>query len=302
MPEQLRIVDPHIHLWDLSTGLYPGLETPSAGFIGDNAAIARSYLLPEFLAEPAGAVEIVGAVHVEAFPTDPVAEVRGLDAVAAASPVPLGIIGYADLSSPDVGSVLEAQQAFVAFRGIRQVINRHPDPFLNYVGRDFMEDPAWHRGFARLAPLGLSFDLQLYPSQMAQAARLADAHPDTSIVLDHAGMWADRNLGGWREWRDGMRALAARDNVTVKMSGLGMFDHRWSVESIRPLVLETLDAFGTARSMFASNFPVDKLFGEYATLWLAFDAIVADLSQDERDSLFRCNAVRIYRLADETAR
>lgn len=299
MPEPLRVIDPHIHVWDLSTGLYPGLETPSTNFGGDNAPIARSYLLDEFLAEAGEAVEILGAVHVEAFPTDPVAETRTLQAVADQAPMPIVVVGNADLSSPEIDAVLEGHLAHPAFRGIRQVLNRHADPLYNYVGRDFMDDPAWRRGFARLGAFGLSFDLQLYPGQMRQAADLAAEHPGTPIILNHAGMWADRHLAGWREWRDGLRMLAARDNLSVKISGLGMLDHRWTVESIRPLVLEVLDAFGTDRAMFASNFPVDKLHGDYPTLWAAFDAIVADLSETERAGLFRDTAARIYRIPVE---
>lgn len=296
MAKPLRVIDPHIHLWDLSTGLYPGIEAPSANFGGDNTPIARSYLLDEFLGEAGNAVEILGAVHVEAFPTDPVAETRALQAVADQSPVPIVVVGHADLSAPDIGSVLEGHRAQPAFRGIRQVLNRHADPLYNYVGRAFMDDPAWRRGFAWLGTLGLSFDLQLYPGQMRQAADLAAEHPETAIILNHAGMWADRHLAGWREWRDGLRMLAARDNLSVKISGLGMLDHRWSLESIRPLVLEVLDAFGIGRTMFASNFPVDKLYGDYPTLWAAFHAVVADLSETERAALFRDNAARIYRI------
>ena len=93
-----------------------------------------------------------------------------------------------------------------------------------------------------------------------------------------------------------MRELVACPNVAVKISGLGMLDHRWTVESLRPLVLETIDAFGTERSMFASNFPVDRLYRDYATLWRAFEAIVHGASEAEKAALFRGNAERIYRL------
>jgi len=93
-----------------------------------------------------------------------------------------------------------------------------------------------------------------------------------------------------------MRELAACPNVAVKISGLGMLDHHWTVESLRPLVLETIDAFGTERSMFASNFPVDRLYSDYATLWRAFEAIVQGASDAVKAALFRANAERIYRL------
>jgi predicted TIM-barrel fold metal-dependent hydrolase len=75
-----------------------------------------------------------------------------------------------------------------------------------------------------------------------------------------------------------------------------MFDHRWSVESLRPYVLETIDAFGVERAMFASNFPVDRLFGSYADLWRAYGSIVEDASVAEKDAMFRRNAERFYRI------
>ena len=131
---------------------------------------------------------------------------------------------------------------------------------------------------------------------MADGAALAAQHPGVQVVVNHAGMFADRTLAGWRGWKNGMRALAASPNVAVKISGLGMFDHRWTIESLRPYVLETLDAFGVERAMFASNFPVDRLFGTYLDTWRALAATVADLSADERSALLATNAERIYKI------
>jgi predicted TIM-barrel fold metal-dependent hydrolase len=93
-----------------------------------------------------------------------------------------------------------------------------------------------------------------------------------------------------------MRKLAACANVAVKISGLAMFDHQWTVESLRPYVLETIDAFGVERAMFASNFPVDRLFGSYEALWNAYASIVGGVSEAERDALFVRNAERLYRI------
>jgi predicted TIM-barrel fold metal-dependent hydrolase len=296
MTAPLTVVDPHIHLWDLSTGLYPGLEQPSNGFIGSNAPIARSYLLDEFRAEGGQDIEVIKAVHVEAFPTDPVRETETIAAVAAASPIPLAMVAHADLGAPDAEAILTRHAEFPVLRGIRQVVNRHPVPLYNYVERDFMREPAWQQGFKLLARFGLSFDMQLYPHQFGEAVAIAADNPDTEIIINHAGMWADRDLAGWRAWRDGLRLLAAQPNVAVKISGLGMFDHRFTIESLRPLVLETIDAFGTDRAMFASNFPVDKLFSDYSTLWNTYVGIVAGCSAAEQAALFRNNAERIYRL------
>jgi predicted TIM-barrel fold metal-dependent hydrolase len=82
----------------------------------------------------------------------------------------------------------------------------------------------------------------------------------------------------------------------VKISGLAMFDHQWSIESFRPYVLETIDTFGCERAMFASNFPVDRLFATYEGLWNAYASIIKDLSDIEKDALFKSNAERIYRI------
>ncbi len=290
----LEVIDPHIHLWDLWTRIYPHFEKPSPE--GSNAAICRSYLLEEYLGEGKDEVRVVGAVHVEAFPTDPVKETATLAKVAETSPVPLVIVSYGDLTSPDFPALLDQHAAFPIFRGIRQVVNQHDDPKRSYGVPDRMSHPNFLSGLLELGRRGLSFDLQLYPHQMEQAAKLAAQASQTQFVLNHAGMWADRHLGGWKQYKAGLRTLAAQPNIAAKISGLGMLDPKWTTESIRPLVLETLEAFGTERSMFASNFPVDKLYSDFPTVWRAFAAIVADLSGSEKAALFRDTARRTYRI------
>lgn len=291
---KLQIVDPHIHLWDLWTRIYPHFETPSAD--GSNAAICRSYLIEEYLREGGDEFEIVGAVHVEAFPTDAIKETETLQKVADANPLPLVIVGNGDLTSPDFPALLDRHQQFPIFRGIRQVVNMHPDPRRSYVSRDLMAEPGFLAGLRELGRRGLSFDLQLYPHQMETAAALAAKAPDTRIILNHAGMWADRDLAGWKQYKSGMRALAAQSNIVAKISGLGMLDNRWTTESIRPLVLESLEVFGTDRAMFASNFPVDKLYSDFRTVWRAFSDITMSFSETERTKLFRDNSRKFYRI------
>ena len=291
MTEPLDVIDPHIHLWDLWTRIYPHFERPTKGRAGSNAAIARSYLLEEFLDEGGPDVNVLAAVHVEAFPTDPVKETRTLQEVADRSPIPIVIVANGDLTSPDFEALLDRHSEFPIFRGIRQVLNRS-----GFNDRDFIADPAFLTGLKVLGRRGLSFDLQLSPHQMNTAARLASQAADTPIILNHAGMWGKRDLAGWQEWKAGMRALAAQPNISVKISGLGMLDSNWTIESIRPLVLETLEAFGAERAMFASNFPVDKLTSDYPTIWKSFSTITEGMSEAERRGLFSENARRFYRI------
>jgi predicted TIM-barrel fold metal-dependent hydrolase len=311
----MQVVDPHVHFWDLKTHHYPWLANPGTSFVGDAKLLRHDYL-PTDLLRDAGPIEIIKVVHVEANhdPLYPVEETRWLQSLADEADrtysadagqgvsgtrraLPNAIVAAADLSAPNVEATLAAHAAFPNTRGIRQILNVHADPLYRYVDRHFMRDPVWRENFGLLKRYGLSFDLQLYPSQMQEAAQLARLHPQTQFVLNHTGMFVDRDSpAGYRMWRDGLRTLSSCPNVAVKISGLAMFDHRWTVESLRPYALEAIVAFGTERAMFASNFPVDRLFGRYEVLWQAYACIVAGASDDERAALFRSNAERIYRI------
>jgi len=297
----MQVVDSHIHLWDLKTHRYPWLENPGVSFVGDARDLKHDYLLDDLLAE-AGDIEVKKLVHVEANhdPADPVEETRWLQSIADKAQsrgMPNAIVAAVDLAAPNAPAWLEAHASFANTRGIRQILNVHENRLFDYVGCHYMREPQWRENFALLRRHDLSFDLQLYPSQMEEAAALARKHADTLFAVNHAGMFVDRNsVAGYRAWRDGMRMLAGCRNVWVKISGLAMFDHQWTVESLRPYVLETIDAFGVERAMFASNFPVDRLFGSYADLWHAYAAIVEEASVAEKDALFCGNAERFYRI------
>jgi predicted TIM-barrel fold metal-dependent hydrolase len=297
----MQVVEPHIHLWDLKTHHYPWLANPGVSFVGDARELKHDYLLADLLRE-AGEIQILKVVHVEANhdPADPVEETRwlqGLANEAGSRGMPNGIVAGVDLSAPNAAQVLEGHAAFANTRGIRQILNVHENKLFDYIGRHLMRDSVWRENFALLRRYDMSFDMQIYPSQMDEAVALAQAHADTQFIINHAGMFVDRSsVAGYRAWRDGMRKLAGCPNVTVKLSGFAMFDHQWTVESLRPYVLETIDTFGVERSMFASNFPVDRLFGSYEDLWRAYASIVADASAAERDALFRRNAERVYRI------
>jgi predicted TIM-barrel fold metal-dependent hydrolase len=298
--DDFPIVDPHHHLWDLERFSHPWLSARPlpASVAGDVAPIAKSYLLDDYLADTAKQ-KVVKSVHVDAGfdPAQPVEETRWLQSIADQRGFPHGIVARAELHRPDVETTLASHCRFPNVRGIRHIVNWHPDPAKTYVTKpDFLTDPAWLRGFAQLKRYNLSFDLQLYPSQMADAAALAAAHGDTTIILNHAGMPVDRDPEALSLWPAGMRALGAQPNVWVKISGLGMVDWRWTEQSIRPFVLETIEIFGPDRCMFASNFPVDKLYSSFDALYDAFKSIVRDFSVGERRKLFSDTALAVYRI------
>jgi predicted TIM-barrel fold metal-dependent hydrolase len=303
----MRIIDAHHHLWNLDAGRYSWLAPESGphGLVGDLSAIRRNYGIDEFradIAEIGAGTAVVKSVHVQAEydRADPVAETAWLQSIADrpdSGGFPHAIVAFADLAAPDAEAVLEAHCRFANMRGVREILNHHPDRRLTFIDRaDLMDDPHWRAGYKLLARFGLSFDLQIYPHQMAQAADLAARFPEVPVVLNHTGMPADQTEDGLLEWRRGMRRLAECPHVSVKISGLGMVDHAWTVDSIRPFVLDTIEIFGPGRCLFASNFPVDSLFGGYAALWQAYDAITAGLPEATRAALFHDNAARVYRI------
>ncbi|WP_043527706.1 amidohydrolase family protein [Litchfieldella xinjiangensis] len=295
----MQVIDPHVHFWALAQGNQPWLEHPTPNLLGDYAPMAKDFGPGELLTV-SGDIELLGLVHVEADAVDPLAETRWLVDELNRQEVrlPSALVVGADLSKPEAIDHLEAQcELSNQVRGVRQILNVHADPLFDYVGRHYMEEAGWQDNFSQLARLGLSFDLQIYPSQMARAAQLAAEHPETLFVLNHAGMYVDRQgVTGWRAWRDGLRLLAAQSNVMVKLSGFGMLDHDWTVGSIRPLILEAIDAFGVERCLFASNYPVDGLYAAYQDIWYAYAEIVTEASAAERRALFVDNARRVYRL------
>lgn len=297
MTERLPFVDAHVHLWDLSHIRYPWLMPPFAedGPNGSVEPIAKDYGLDDYLAEARG-WDVRGLVHIDAGadPADALKETDWLQAMADARGMPSAIVAFAALNDPKVEALLAAHAERRSVRGIRHIVNWHPDPARTYTQRDVTGDEAWAAGFALLGKYGLSFDLQAYPGQFAGLAPLLERHPEVPVMINHAGMMVGES--GREEWRAAMRALAAIPHVAVKISGIGFAFRPWTIEQMRSYVLETIELFGTDRAMFASDFPTDKLFGGFDQHLDAYNAIVADFSDDERRALFAGNANRLYRL------
>jgi predicted TIM-barrel fold metal-dependent hydrolase len=297
--ESWAIVDTHQHFQSLSDAAYPWLDPERPEPLeGDLTPIRRDYMPADYRRDMEG-LGIVKTVHVQngRNPHDPLDETRWLSTLARREAMPDAIVAYADLSAPGVERLLEAHASYPRVRGIRQILNWHDEPRLRSApGPDLMESRQWRRGFARLAPLGLSFDLQLYWSQMDMALALARAFPDTSIVLEHFGMVADRSEEGLLAWRTAIGRLAQAPNVSVKLCGFGLGAPSWTPKDTLPLVRHALEAFGPKRTMVGTNMPVDLLFASPVRVIAMIHAIARDLSDDERVAVLCSNAERFYRI------
>lgn len=296
-------------------------------FVGNPHHVLKPYLPQDYRAD-AGAVPVSSIVHIEAaWPhedhRDSVDETRWI------SSQPFGVDGAPELGAivarvdprwPDAAAVLDAHlEASPLVRGIRCSGAYHPDPGV----RDFSDDPRiWSRpsfldGFAAIAERGLSFELWGFAHQLPEALPLVRAYPETTFVFDHygtpVGLLGPRGKGKVRQdadtlarWHDDVSALAAEPNVVAKHSGLGMgyigevrrqrtapLDARF-VDAVAPLIRHLHDTFGPERTMWASNYPVDKPnLGLPASIALLVEVLGSDA---DLELLLRGVAERTYRI------
>jgi predicted TIM-barrel fold metal-dependent hydrolase len=335
----LPIVDPHHHLWDRPARLLTALAASKHDFTRVIEKVPR-YLLDELNADLGSGHNIRATVYMECgafYRADGPNELRSLGetefvtGVAAMSASGVygdaracaAMVGHADLTlGAPVGDVLEAHVAAAGgrFRGIRHACASDPDPEVlgPLHGRPpgLYLDKTFREGFARLAPLGLSFDAWMLEPQLPDLIDLARAFPDTQIILDHVGTplglasYRGRREERFGVWRDNIRALARSTNVAVKLGGLAMvfpaFDSFLAdppapssqlAAEWKPYIETCIEAFGPDRCMFESNFPVDLGSCTYDVLWNAFKIIAGGYSAEEKTALFSGAATRIYRLS-----
>ena len=289
--EKLEFVDSHVHFYDMQhPELFYGHWQPDVDppLIGKQMRKLgeRNFLAEDFI-ETTRASNVTKAVHVQAAigSKDPVKETEWLEEAAERTGFPHAIVAHADLRAPNVESVLERHCAFPRMRGIR-----------DFSYGDFLVADDFHRGYALLEKYNLHASIAAQCQDMEKLAALASKFPNTVIVIDHAGNPAERTPEYFELWKRGMATAASAENIVIKISGLGMGDHSWTVDSVRPYVLGCIEAFGVERSIFATNWPVDSLFSDYDTLIDAYTEIVADFSEDEKRDMFARNTEALYRI------
>ncbi len=283
-------IDAHHHLWDLNAVHYPWLmATGVERFFGDPTPIQRNYLLDEFRKDASG---FEASVHIQVGAEDPWAEARWVQSVADANrDWPMKQVVFCDLTSADLIEQLDRYQTLPTVAGVRQIVGRAPGEDAVTGTNALLEDPRFAAGLREAGARGLSFDLQLIPDLYEGMARVLDVAQDVPIALCHAGSPHDRTVKGLDDWASSLRLLSDRPQVRCKLSGLGMFDHGWTPDSLRPIIETVLDQFGPDRVMFGSNFPVDALTSDYATLVATHRATVPE---PQHKAVFGDTAAKFY--------
>ena len=278
------LVDAHHHVWDLTVRDQDWITGPAL------APIRRSFGVAD-LAPQAAAAGVTRTVVVQTVTV--AEETPELLALAAPGGLVAGVVGWVDLTAPDVADRLAELRELPGGEclvGIRHQVQSEPDP-------DWLVTERALRGLAAVADAGLVYDLVLVANQLPAAARAAELLPGLSFVLDHSGKPLIAS-GELEPWAADVRRLAALPNTACKLSGMvteADWQH-WKPDDLRPYSDTVLDAFGPDRLMFGSDWPVCTLAAGYReVLDLARD-LTGGLGEAERAAVFGGTATRIYGL------
>jgi L-fuconolactonase len=272
------IIDAHQHFWDPKAADYPWLTA-------DLAPIRRAFG-PGDLEPLLREHEIAGTVVVQANAT--LDETRQLLEIAAATPFVLGVVGWIDLTAPDVDRMLADLDGKLV--GIRHQVHDEADPA--WLLRDDVQ-----RGIAAAGAAGLVFDLLVRVPQLPAAFETARRHPDVRFVVDHLGKPAVR-ARSTDDWSAALASLADLPNVVCKLSGLvteADWDS-WREAELAPYYRRALAWFGADRCMFGSDWPVCLLAADYGSVLALLLHAIDDLPEDERVRVLGDTAARTYGL------
>jgi L-fuconolactonase len=277
-------VDAHHHVWDLSVRDQDWITGPELRSLRRNFTVAD-------LEPAARAAGVHRTVLVQTITVPE--ETPEFLALAEESELIAGVVGWTDLTRPDIADELARLRELPGGRylkGIRHQVQGEPDP-------EWLLRPDVRRGLAAVADAGLVHDLVVLPHQLPACVRAAAGHPELTFVLDHLGK-PPIAAGALEPWATAVRALAALPNTVGKLSGLVTEADlaKWTVEDLRPYADTALDAFGPARLMFGSDWPVCTLAASYAQVVDTAEELTGALSGQERAEVFDATAARVYRL------
>ena len=294
--DNIQIVDTHHHLWDPTSNKYDWL------IASGHEVFNHIYLLDDLI-EDFGTLEIIKSIHVQAEINinETIHETKWLQNISDNNNkgFPNAIIGFVDLMDLDAEIKLEQHLKFSNFRGIRQILNFDKNnKELSHAKIDYLNETKWVKKFSLIQKYNLSFDLSILWTQTLDALKLIKRYNNVLFIVNHTLSPLNINQETIKEWHKNIKLLSACNNVVIKLSGFGEFNSSWTESSIRPLILKTIDEFGTSRCMFGSNFPVDKFLSKskYKDYWNAYYNIVKDLSTDEKNKLFCINAEKYYKI------
>lgn len=271
-------IDAHQHFWNYSRETH--------GWITDDMPVLKRNFLPADLAEEFTKNRIAGCIAVQAEQT--LKETMWLLDLAHENPWIRGVVGWVDLTNPEVGDTLEGLTEDRLLRGVRHIAQSEPDD-------RFLLDSAFQNGISQLRRFNLAYDILIYPRQLPAAIELATLHASQPFVLDHLAKPAIRDAA--REpWTQQIRELARRPNVYCKVSGMVTEAawNRWHEADFHYYLETVLHAFGPDRLIYGSDWPVCLLAASYAQVLHICESYFSSLTPSENARIFHDNARRLY--------
>jgi L-fuconolactonase len=275
-------IDAHQHFWQYSAADY--------GWINESMAVLKRDFLPGDLAALLDANGLDSSIAVQARQS--LEETRWLLGLAKENNRIKGVVGWVDLRSPELPEQLNKFSESTKLVGVRHVVQDEPDDA-------FLLRPEFRRGIAQLAAFDLVYDLLLYPRQLPAAVQLVREFPEQAFVLDHIAKPSIAD-GVLEPWRSRIRALAQFPNVTCKLSGM-VTEARWQgwrYADFVPYLDVVFEAFGPARLMIGSDWPVCTVSADYARTLDIVQKYIERLSAAEREAVLGGNCARVYRIVD----
>jgi L-fuconolactonase len=288
------IVDAHQHLWDLNELELPWLQKA-------DPRIAKTFLSDAYQEATEGLP--VRAMYMEVAVADTQLEreakwIEGLITSGTTQTVAAVLSGRP--SHPEFAEYLDRCMDQTLLKGIRRILHDADIP------RGTCLEPDFIRGIQLLGKKGLTFDVCIRPRELRDVVTLASECPETQFVLDHCGNGDPKAFQtspkakpnhSAAEWQRSIEAIAKKPNVACKISGvMEPMSEGWTAEDLAPVVNHCLDAFGSDRVLFSSNWPVCLLGGSLRQWVDALALITANRPETDRSKLWAENAKRIYKL------
>lgn len=291
----MKVIDAHHHYWDSINNPHPWLRHDSIipFRYGDYSAIRQTVFMPEAYDRVSNGWDVVATVTMEGewTPDDPVGEAVWMQELANQTGRPAAHAAQGWLDQESFADTLVAYSKLPIVKSIRHKPRANGEANGPAGG---MTDAAFIEGFKRLGDAGLMFELQTPWWHLSEAIEISRHSPHTPLILNHTGLPSDRSANGIAGWQKALGEFAELPNTYLKISGLGLAEREWQLSDNQEIIRYSIDTFGAARCMFASNFPVDGLCGSFDTIYSGFDAATKDDSTEDREALFFGTAAKVY--------
>ena len=274
------VIDSHQHFWKY--------EPVKHDWIDDDMSVIRRDFSPSDLSKVYKESSIDGCVAVQADQT--LEETDFLIDLASNNSFIKGIVGWVDLRAENIENVLEKYCTDKIVKGFRHVVQGEAD-------HNFLLRPNFSRGISLLEKYNFTYDILVFPHQLGSVLEFVKKFPNQKFVIDHIAKPYIKD-GYFDGWATMMTAIGKHENVSCKMSGMVTEAdfNTWTPEQIHPYMNVALEAFGSSRILFGSDWPVCLVAGNYSKIKKLTTDFISQLSQIEQNSIMGTNAIEFYNL------